>query len=210
MRRLGARLVLVMLGLAVAALVGSAAPASAAPASATPTVAVPSNRSASLGTTAVTTAPGIAGTLIRSGILPLPAPGTGFGLGFSGGLSATYRFPITGSTANLAGPSGDILHSGGIYFVGLRGRLEIGRFDISLADGTIYATQVNFAPARIPVLTLDLTNLKVSTTRGATVLSGISLKLTKAAADAINATFKVSLPDDGSLVFGSAVVTLRG
>lgn len=201
LRRVGARVLLALTASLIAGLVVSATPASA----------TPTHRSSRLGTTAVTTAPGIAGTLLKAGILPLPVPGTDFRLGFSRGLNVTYGFPITSSTADLSGPSGDILHSGGINFIGLRGgKLEIGKFDIDLAAGKIFATQVNFAPGRIPVLALDLSGLKVAQKNGATVLSGISLKLTPEAAGALNATFRIALPTDGSLVFGSAVVTLKG
>ena len=181
---------------------------------ATPAAASPrpqSTTAATLrGVTEVTTAPGIAGTLLGAKILPLPVPPTSFRLRLSGGLAVSYGFPITGGDPNLSGPSGDIRHSGGIDFVSTRGKhLEIGKFDISLADGVIYATQVNFASARIPVLDLDLSGLKVSTTNGATVLSGITLRLDPAAAKALNATFGIALPTDGSLVFGTARVTLR-
>ena len=162
------------------------------------------------GVTQVTTAPGIAATLLKAKIVPLPVPSTSFGLVLSGGLAVRYGFPIVGGDPDLSGPSGDILHSGGIDFVSTRGKhLEIGRFDISLDDGVIYATQVNFAPGRIPVLDLDLSGLRVSTSRGATVLSGITLRLDPAAAGALNATFGIALPTDGSLVFGSARLTLR-
>jgi hypothetical protein len=162
------------------------------------------------GVTSVTTAPGIATTLLGAGIVPLPVPPTRFSVRFSGGLAVTYGFPITGGNPDLSGPSGDIDHSGGINFVNLRGQhLEIGKFDISLANGVIYATQVNFAPARIPVLDLDLSGLSVSQHGGTTVLSGITLRLDPAAAQALNTTFGLSLPTNGSLVFGTAQVTLR-
>ena len=127
-----------------------------------------------------------------------------------GGLDVTYRFPITGGNPNLAGPSGDIFHSGGIDFVGRGKHLEIGKFDIDLAAGKIFADQVNFASGRIAVLDLDLSGLKVTSPHGSTVLSGISVKLDPAAAGALNSTFGLALPADGSLVFGSAVVTLKG
>ena len=76
-------------------------------------------------------------------------------------------------------------------------------------DGVIYANQANFAPAHIPVLDLDLGGLVVSTQHGATVLSGITLRLDPAAARALIQTFGISLPTDGSLVFGTARVILR-
>ena len=166
--------------------------------------------SSRLGATTVTTAPGIATTLLRAGIAPLPVlPGTGVGLSLRNGLQVSYTFPITSSTADLATATGDIRHTGGIYFLSRRAHLEIGKFDIDLAAGKVFATQVNYAAARIPVLDLDLSGLTVSTRGdGATVLSGITVRLDPAAADALNATFSVRLPTDGSLVFGTARVVL--
>jgi hypothetical protein len=171
-----------------------------------------SHHSASLGTTTVTTAKGIAATLVKAGILPLPVlPKTGFGLSFRGGLTASYGFPITSSTADLASRTGDILHSGGIRFVSRKASLEIGTFDIDLAAGKVFATEVNYAPAKIAVLDLDLTGLKVGTGRcGSTVLSGITATLDGAAAGALNATFKLALPTDGSRQFGISKVVLKG
>jgi hypothetical protein len=161
------------------------------------------------GVTRVDTAQGIAGTLLRAGILPLPVRPTCFGVHLRDGLVVSYGFPITGGNPDLSGPSGHILHSGGINFVSARAHLEIGKFDISLADGKIYATEVNHAAARIPVLDLDLSALSVTARHGATVLSDIGLRLDPAAAQALNATFGIALPTDGSLVFGHAQVTLR-
>ncbi|SDJ45110.1 hypothetical protein SAMN05444157_3428 [Frankineae bacterium MT45] len=173
--------------------------------------AAPVKRSAALsGVTSVTTAPGIAATLLKAGILPLPVlPQTHFSLGFQHGLNVTYGFPITGGDPSLATVSGDILHSGGIYFVNLRGKhLAVTNFDIDLAAGKVYATRVNGASAKVALLDLDLSGLKVSSRTGATVLSGITLRLDPAGAGALNSTFGVSLPTNGSLVFGTAVVTL--
>ncbi len=196
-----ARLLFMLSGLLLVGMLATAGPASATAPRATATLH---------GTTSVTTAPGIATALLKGGVLPFPAPGTGFGISERGGLNVTYRFPITGGNPDLAGPSGDILHSGGIDFIGRGKHLEIGQFDIDLAAGTIYADQVNFAPGRIPVLDLDLSGLKVTSPGGSTVLSGISVKLDPAAAGALNSTFGLALPTDGSLVFGTAVVTLKG
>jgi hypothetical protein len=167
-------------------------------------------RHTSLGTTTVTTAPGIATTLLKAKILPLPVPGTRFGVSFRNGLTVSYGFPITGSTANLDAGTGNITHSGGIDFVGRRGSLEIGRFDIDLGAGKIFATQVDFAPGRIPVLDLDLSGLTVRTDRGDTVISGVALTLDPVAATALNTTFGTALPTDGSLTFGSATIRIDG
>ncbi|MEO9139254.1 MAG: hypothetical protein ABI345_09330, partial [Jatrophihabitans sp.] len=83
--------------------------------------------SSSLGTTTVTTGRGIAATLLRAGIAPLPLlPRTGFGVSLRHGLQVSYAFPITSSTANLGTASGDILHAGGIVFASRKASLEIG------------------------------------------------------------------------------------
>lgn len=167
--------------------------------------------SSSLGTTTVTTGRGIAATLLKAGIAPLPLlPRTGFGVSFRHGLQVSYKFPITQSTANLATASGDILHTGGIVFASRKASLEIGKFDIDLAAGKVFARQVNYAPGKVAVLDLDLSGLKVTTgAKGSTVLSGIIVRLDAEAAGAINATFGTALPADGSLVFGTAKVELK-
>lgn len=163
-----------------------------------------------LGATTVTTAPGIAATLLKAGIVPLPVGRTGLGVSLRNGLQVSYTFPITANTADLANGTGNIRHAGGIWFVSGHANLEVGRFDIDLAAGKIYATQVNFAPARVALLDLDLSALQVkSGPHGRTVLSGITVKLDPEAARALNATFGLALPTDGSLVFGTARVLLR-
>jgi hypothetical protein len=188
----------------ICALTLTAAPAGAATAQAA------GGSSGLHGTTSVTTAPGIASALIGAGVLPLPVAPARIQVGFHGGLHVTYRFPITGGNPSLSPPSGHIYHSGGVKFVSLKGkRLEIGRFDIALAKGKIFATQVNYAKARIPVFDLDLSHAKITKHGGATTVSGIKLHLDPAAAKALNATFGLKLPANGSLVFGTASVTLR-
>lgn len=75
----------------------------------------------------------------------------------------------------------------------------------------VYATEVNFKPGRVAVLSLDLSHLKVTKrSNGDTKLSNITARLDPAAAGALNSTFGIALPTDGSLVFGSAAVTLKG
>jgi hypothetical protein len=161
------------------------------------------------GRTTVTTAPGIATALLKAGVVPLPVPGTRFGVASAHPLQLSYGFPITGGNPDLAGPSGHIRHSGGIVFVSRKARLEIGKFDIDLAAGKVFATEVNHRPARIAVLDLDLSGLQVGTPGHRTVLTGIKVRLDPAAAGALNATFHLNLPTDGSLVFGRARVSLR-
>jgi hypothetical protein len=165
-----------------------------------------------LGATVVTTAPGIAQTLIDAGITPSGVGNTGVKLLTSNGLQARFTFPITKNTADLSTGTGHIRHGGGILLTSDSASLEIGKFDIDLKAGKVFARQVNYAyGTRIPVLDLDLSGLMVGTNgAGATVLSGIVVKLDPAAAGAINATFGVALPTDGSLVFGRARVIISG
>src|SRR4051794_574071 len=161
------------------------------------------------GLTTVTTAPGIAKALLGAGVAPLPVkPGTKFGVARVHPLKVSYGFPVTGGNPDLSGPSGDIFHSGGISFVSRTAKLEIGKFDIDLAAGKVFATEINHAPGRIAVLDLDLSGLQVKTTASRTVLTGITVKLDPAAAGALNATFGLALPTDGSLVFGTARVAI--
>jgi hypothetical protein len=195
------RLTAVVTGLAVTAVLASSMPASA---STTPQASHLS------GVTKVSTAPGIVRTLIGAGVAVLPvATQTRFAVSAPGGrVVESFWFPITGGNPNLKGPSGDIDHAGGIQFVGVKGTLELAHFDIDLKAGKIYATEVNHAKAKIAVLDLDLSKLKVKTTKSSTTLSGIALKLDPAAAGALNATYGLALPVNGSLVFGYGMVTL--
>ena len=77
-------------------------------------------------------------------------------------LNATYTFPIYRGNPDLSGPSGDILHPGGIYFLGARGHLSIRNFDIDLAAGKVFADRVNGAKAHVAILDLDLSGLHVA------------------------------------------------
>jgi hypothetical protein len=199
-----------LLGLTLVLPLALCGPASASTASRHSQSATAAPASARLhGLTTVTTAPGIAKALLGGGVAPLPVkPGTKFGVARLHPLKVSYGFPVTGGNPDLTGPSGDILHSGGINFVSRTAQLEIGRFDIDLAAGKVYATEINHTPGRIAVLDLDLSGLQVKTTATRTVLTGITVKLDPAAAGALNATFGLALPTDGSLVFGTARVAI--
>jgi hypothetical protein len=199
--------VIATLGLMVAGVGALVAPT----ASATPQQQSARSTAGLSGTTSVTTAPGIAATLVQAGVIPLPVRPATVRAGFTHGFTLTYGFPITGGKPDLDRGKGHILHSGGINLISLGGdTLEIGRFDIDLAAGKVFAREVNFEAQRIPVFDLDLSNLRVTMRHGATVLSDIGLKLDPVAAGALNETFGLGLPMDGSLVFGEARVVLRG
>ncbi len=148
---------------------------------------------------------GVVTALVSKGVLPLPVtPTTGFALGSSGGQPvATYRFPIYRGNPDLSGPSGDILHLGGIDFLGARGKhLSIRNFDIDLVAGKVFANRVNGAKAHVAILDLDLAGLTVVQKDGATILNGIKVNLDADAATALNATFSGrNLP--AGLAFGN-------
>jgi hypothetical protein len=208
MKRL--RVLTTSLGLGLAATVALAPAVEARPTSPGQGLGHHAAARSALGATTVMTAPGIAATLSKAGILPLPVARTGLGISLRNGLQVSYRFPITANTADLATGSGNIRHAGGIWFAGRHARLEVGRFDIDVAAGTVFATEVNFAPGRVALLDLDLSALKVTAgPDGSTVLTGITVRLAAEAADALNATFGLALPTDGSLAFGTAQVRLR-
>ncbi|HEU5267643.1 MAG TPA: hypothetical protein VFU35_13130 [Jatrophihabitans sp.] len=201
MKRLRIIMTALVLGVAAALAVGPAAVAKA-------------NRPgfSDLGATVVTTAPGIAQTLVDAGITPAGVGQTGVKLLTGNGLQARFTFPISKNSADLASGTGHIRHGGGISLTSDAAALEIGKFDIDLQAGKVFAREVNYSyGTRIPVLDLDLSGLTIGTNAaGATVLSGIVVRLDPVAAEAINATFAVSLPADGSLVFGRARVIISG
>ena len=213
MRALAPRRTLTALGafvaVAVALPLALSAPASATTRPASKHSAHSASSTRLHGLTTVTTAPGIAKALLGAGVAPLPVkPGTKFKVARVHPLKVSYGFPVTGGNPDLTGPSGDIFHSGGITFRSRTAKLEIGKFDIDLAAGKVFATEINHAPGRIAVLDLDLSGLQVKTTATRTVLTGITVRLDSAAAGALNATFGLALPTDGSLVFGTARVAI--
>ena len=141
--------------------------------------------------------------------LPLPTLGTRFQRRVAHPLTVSYAFPITGGNPDLAGPSGDIYHSGGINFVSSKARLEIGRFDIDLAAGKIFTRAVNFAPGRIPVLDLDLSPPLGPHRRGAHRAVRHHAAAGPGCGPGPERTFGLALPTDGSLVFGHARVAIN-
>jgi hypothetical protein len=162
------------------------------------------------GVTRVTTAPGIAAALIGAGVTPKPAnDSTRYRVASSDPLQVNYGFPIIGGDPDLATGSGDILHRGGITFESKTAKLDLRRYDIDLAAGKVVATQINGAAGKVAILDLDLSKLVVKSEFGATVLTNITVRLDPAAAGALNSTFGLALPTDGSLVFGKARVALR-
>jgi hypothetical protein len=88
------------------------------------------------GRTTVTTAPGIAAALLGNGIIPLAIPPAteGVHVGKSG-LAVRFAFPVTGGQVSLQPLAGQIRHSGGILFLGVKNgsKIAVSDFVISLA-----------------------------------------------------------------------------
>jgi hypothetical protein len=163
------------------------------------------------GDTSVTTAPGIAAALLNNGIVPLATlPGTeGASIG-GGGVAVRFTLPVTGGWLNAATLHGTIWHQGGILFVdpSTGKQIEVSDFVISVHQGVLTA-EVNGNPkVRVPLLSLSLAHASIHAGWHYVQISGIVLKLTSAAASALDATFSTSLFTPG-LELGTASTLLR-
>jgi hypothetical protein len=163
------------------------------------------------GHTAVTTAPGIAAALIGHGIVPIATlPGTeGVALGSSGPV-ARFGFPVTGGRVSLKPLAGQIQHRGGILFLDVKTgkQILVSNFTINLGSHLLIATVNGNPKARVAIFRLGLAHA-VLHVRGHWVSArGITVRLTKAAAGALNATFGTTL-FAGGLLIGSASTVLH-
>ncbi len=200
--------------LAIVAAAGAlAAGISIVPAQATSDTTIP----ISGGVTSVTVNPAVTKALLQNRILPYATDARTSLVWTKQGPTVRYGFPITsdsfvtaaGSPLTLTG--GEIAHTGGVRFVNLRNfkALKVSDFDIRLGEGLLYATKINNQPAEVPVFEIIPTTLQPTlTSDGFAVLSGVRLELTKAAADALNASLRTSVFTAG-LPFGTATVSAK-
>jgi len=169
------------------------------------------------GVTSVTVKPAVTKALLQNRILPYATDARTSLVWTKQGPTVRYGFPITsdsfvtaaGNPLTLTG--GEIAHTGGIRFVNLRNfkALKVSDFDIRLGEGLLYATKINNQPAEVPVFKIIPTTLQPTlTSDGFAVLSGVRLQLTKAAADALNASLRTSVFTAG-LPFGTATVRAK-
>jgi len=189
--------------------VSAAAAASAAPAH--PVTARQAAASVHLrgGQTAVTTAPGIAAALLGHGIVPIATlPGTE-GARTSPGVSVRFVFPVSGGSVSLKPLAGRILHRGGILFLDVSNGKKIALSNFTINLGTRVLTGiVNGNPnARVPVFTLGLAHATLKVHKHAVSARGVVLRLTKAAAGALDTTFGTTLFKAG-MVIGTAATDL--
>lgn len=121
---------------------------------------------------------------------------------------AGIAFPITVAKLNPQSLEGRIGHTGGLSFTTAKTKVDLRRFTIKVnsAPSLSGIASVNGkVVGRLDLFTLDLSKLKVDKTDEQLTLSGVTLKLTKGAADALNGSFGVTAFTEG-LTIGSATV----
>jgi hypothetical protein len=163
------------------------------------------------GATTVTTAPGIAPALLKNGIVPLAtAPGTESVLFPKSGPAARFTFPVTGGSVTLSPLGGKVNHAGGILFVNVtKGKtIKVSRFTIDLAHAELTGIVNGNPKARVPLFRLDLSHAKLTAGKHIATAKGIGVKLTSAAAKALNAALGTKL-FSGGLKLGTANTLLR-
>lgn len=163
------------------------------------------------GATAVTTAPGIAAALLKNGIVPLATwPATQSVLFPKSGPAARFTFPVTGGKVTLSPLGGKVRHAGGILFLNLANgkTIKVSRFTIDLSHADLTGIVNGNPKARVPLFRLDLSHAKLSAGKHVITARGIGLKLTSAAAKALNAALSTKLFSAG-LKLGTARTLLR-
>jgi hypothetical protein len=163
------------------------------------------------GATAVTTAPGIAPALLKNGIVPLATwPGTQSVLSAKSGPAARFTFPVTGGRVTLSPLGGTVRHAGGILFLNVTNgkTIEVSRFTIDLSHGDLTGIVNGNPKARVPLFRLDLSHARLAAGKHIITARGIGLRLTSAAATALNAALGTRLFSAG-LKLGTAQTLLR-
>ena len=163
------------------------------------------------GSTAVTTAPGIAPALLKNGIVPRAiAPGRESVLSLNSGPAVRFTFPVTGGKVTLKPLGGTIGHRGGIVFTNKKNgkKIEVSRFTIDLGHADLTGIVNGNPQARVPLFRLDLSHAKLAAGKHVVTAKGIGVKLTSAAAKALNAALGTKL-FSGGLKLGTASTLLR-
>jgi hypothetical protein len=163
------------------------------------------------GTTAVTTAPGVAAVLLQNGIVPKAVwPGSERVLPGSKGPAVRFAFPVTGGLVTLSPLGGNIYHAGGIVFRNTKNgkTIEVSQFTIDLTHGDLTGIVNGNPAARVPLFRLGLSHAKLTVGRHLVKARGIVLTLTSVAAKALDATLGTRLFSAG-LELGTARTVLR-
>lgn len=163
------------------------------------------------GATAVTTAPGIAPALLKNGIVPLATwPATQSVLLPKSGPAARFTFPVTGGTVTISPLGGKVNHAGGILFLNATNgkTIEVSQFTVDLSHADLTGIVNGNPKARVALFRLDLSHAKLAVGKHVITAKRIGLKLTSAAAKALNAALGTSLFSAG-LKLGTAQTLLR-
>lgn len=125
----------------------------------------------------------------------------------AGGKAPTFWFPITGGSVDPKTAAGTITHSGGLKIAAGKKSVVVKDFTIDTKKGVLTA-RIAGTSTRIPLLTLDASKAKISSSKGRLVVTGVKATLTAEAAAALNSTFHVTLFSKG-LSIGTAAVYAR-
>jgi hypothetical protein len=146
----------------------------------------PESVSLASGTTSLALDPGAGAALQSLGIAAAPIG------------SEALAFPITAGRVNARTYAGTIEHSGGIALSRGATRVELTEFQIDIDDTPELTALVG--GQRVPILTVDLAALKASVKGRTITLEGAALKLTGAAAAALNQAFATTAFAEGQLL----------
>ncbi len=117
--------------------------------------------------------------------------------------SDSLAFPITGGKLDAKTFAGTITHSGGISLT--RGATSVALTDFQITVNDKPSLSALVGGTRVAILSVDLSALKADTTGGTITLTGAVLKLTAAAAGALNQAFGTTAFTEG-LTLGTAAV----
>jgi|1185.fasta_scaffold648370_1 hypothetical protein len=150
------------------------------------------------GTTTLALDKGAVDALTSLGIAAAPlAPAKAGGTGLA--------FPITTGRVDAATLAGTIRHTGGLSLTRGATRVELRNFVIDTKRSVLTARA---GSARLAILDLDLSAVKVARRGRKLTVSGVSATLTKGAAAALNGAFATHAFAEG-LKLGTAVVRTR-
>ena len=163
------------------------------------------------GATAITTAPGIAAALLKNGIVPHATwPGRESVLSLKSGPAVRFTFPVTGGRVSLSPLGGTIDHRGGILFINKNNgkKIKVSRFTIDLTHADLTGIVNGNPKARVPLFRVDLSRARLAAGKHVVTARGIGLRLTAAAAKALNAALGTKLVSAG-LRLGTAQTQLQ-
>ena len=148
--------------------------------------------------------------MLKNGIVPLAtSPGTESVLSPKSGPAARFTFPVTGGSVTLS-PLGGRSTRGGIVFANVTNgkNIEVSQFTVDLSHADLTGIVNGNPKARVPLFSLDLSHAKLTVGKHTVTARGIGLKLTSAAAKALNAALGTKLFSAG-LKLGTAGSLLR-